>query len=75
MNDVFHHEATMRFLYGYVVRKNISPPGQVDIGQFQVTVFFRFCYVLLRNHEYIHCLNHRQAEDYITRRNKTERKL
>ena len=27
MNDVSHHEATMRFLYGYVVRKNISRPG------------------------------------------------
>ena len=45
------------------------------IGQFQVTVFSRFCYVLLCNHEYIHCLNHRQAKDYITRRNETERKL
>ena len=44
------------------------------IGQFQVTVFSRFCYVLLCNHEYIHCLNHRQAKDYITRRNETERK-
>ena len=43
--------------------------------RFQVTVFSRFCYVLLCNHEYIHCLNHRQAKDYITRRNKTERKL
>ena len=45
------------------------------IGQFQVTVFSRFCYVLLCNHEYIHCLNHRQAKDYIRRRNETERKL
>ena len=27
MNDVSHHEATMRFVYGYVVRKNMSPPG------------------------------------------------
>ena len=27
MNDVSHHEATMGFLYGYVVRKNISHPG------------------------------------------------
>ena len=27
MNVVSHHGATMRFLYGYVVRKNISPPG------------------------------------------------
>ena len=44
-------------------------------GQFQVTVFSRFCYVLLCNHEYIHCLNHRQAKDYVTRRNETERKL
>ena len=33
-------------------------------GQFQVTVFSRFCYILLCNHEYIHCLNHRQAKDY-----------
>ena len=40
-------------------------------GQFQITVFSRFCYVLLCNHEYFHCLNHRQTEDYITRRNKT----
>ena len=45
------------------------------IGQFQVTVFSQFCYVLLCNHDYIHCLNHRQAKDYITRRNETERKL
>ena len=45
------------------------------IGQFQVTVFSRFCYVLLCNHEYIHCLNHRQAKDYITRHNETKRKL
>ena len=44
-------------------------------GQFLVTVFSRFCYVLLCNCEYIHCLNHRQAKDYITRRNETERKL
>ena len=44
-------------------------------GQFQVTVFSRFCYVLLCNHEYIHCLNHRQAKDYITRCNETERKF
>ena len=44
-------------------------------GQFQVTVFSRFRYVLLCIHEYIHCLNHRQAKDYITRRNETERKL
>ena len=28
MNDVSHHEATMRFLYGYAVRKNISPPAR-----------------------------------------------
>ena len=44
-------------------------------GQFQVTVFPQFCYVLLCNHEYIHCLNHRQVKDYITWRNETERKL
>ena len=44
-------------------------------GQFQVTVFSRFCYVLLCNHKYIHCLNHRQAKDFITRCNETERKL
>ena len=53
-----------------------SSPSSGTIGQFQVTVFSRFCYVLLCNHEYIHCLNHdRQAKDYITRRNETERKL
>ena len=46
-----------------------------DIGQFQVIVFSRFCYVLLCNHEYIHCMNYRQGKDYITRRNETERKL
>ena len=46
-----------------------------DTGQFQVTVFSRFCYVLLCNHEYILCLNNRQAKDYITRCNETERKL
>ena len=28
MNDVSHHEASMRFLYGYVVRKNISLPAR-----------------------------------------------
>ena len=44
-------------------------------GQFQVTVFSRFCYILLCNHECIHYLNYRQANDYITRRNETERKL
>ena len=44
-------------------------------GQIQVTVFSRFCYALVCNHEYIHCLNHRQAKDYITRRNETKRKL
>ena len=44
-----------------------------DNGLFQVTVFPRFCYVVLCNHEYIHCLNHRQAKDYIIRRNETER--
>ena len=32
-------------------------------------------YVLLCNHKYIHCLNHRQANDYITRRNETEKKF
>ena len=30
MNDISHHEATMRFLYGYVVRKNISLPGRAE---------------------------------------------
>ena len=41
---------------------------KVNNGQFQVTVFSRFCYVLLCNHEYIHCLNHtRQAKAYITK--------
>ena len=59
--------STMRSLNSrFVVRFN---------GQFQVTVFVRFCYVLLCNHEYIHCLNHRQAKDYIIRRNETERNL
>ena len=28
MNDVSDHEATMRFLYGYVAQKNISHPAQ-----------------------------------------------
>ena len=37
--------------------------------------YHEFYYVLLCNHEYIHCLNQRQAKDYITRRNETERKL
>ena len=27
MNDVSHHEATMRFLYGFVVMKKLSRPG------------------------------------------------
>ena len=45
------------------------------IGQFQITVFSRFSYVLLCNHEYFNSMNHRQAKDYITRCNKTERKL
>ena len=27
MNDVSDHEATMRFLYGYVVRKTIARAG------------------------------------------------
>ena len=52
-----------------IIRQHLSN------GQFQVTVFSQFCYVLLCNHEYIHCLNHRQAIDYITRRNETKRKL
>ena len=43
------------------------------MGSFKL-VFSRFCYILC-NHEYIHYLNHRQAEDYITRRNETEKKL
>ena len=30
MNDVSHHEATMGFLYGYVVRKNISRPDSAS---------------------------------------------
>ena len=37
--------------------------------------FLSVYYVLLCNHDYIHCLNHRQAKYYITRRNETERKL
>ena len=43
--------------------------------QFQMIVFSRFCCVFLYNHEYSHCLNHWQTKDYITRHNKTERKL
>ena len=30
MNDVSHHEATMRFLYGYVVQKNVRYTSTVD---------------------------------------------
>ena len=61
-------------------RKSLAISGLSDLwhvwyGQFQVTVFSLFSYVLLCNHEYIHYLNHRQAKDYITRRNETERKL
>ena len=41
MNDVSHHEATMRILYGYVVRKNISLPGSN-------------VYSWLRDHRYNH---------------------
>ena len=45
-------------------------------GQFQVTVFSWFCYILSCNHEYIHCLNHRKAKEYITIScNETEGKL
>ena len=56
--------------------QRVALPDMVyPVGQFQVTVISRFCYVLLCNHEYIHCLNHRQAKDYITRHNETERKL
>ena len=57
------------------INKTIQRNVYFDNGQFQDTVFSRFCYVLLCNHEYIHCLNHRQAKDYITRRNETGRKL
>ena len=45
-------------------------------AQFQFTVFSRFCYVLLCNHECFHCLYHiDRLKNYITRRNKTESKL
>ena len=48
--------------------------GQTSINaSFQIMDFSWFCYVLLCNHEYFHCLNHRQTKDYKTRRNKTER--
>ena len=36
--------------------------------------FSRFCYVLLRNHDYLRCLNHRPTKDYIKRRKKTREK-
>ena len=39
MNDVSDHEATMWLLYGYAVRKNVSPPGR-DI--FSVPLFGLF---------------------------------
>ena len=58
-----------------IVRLYKLSNAAADNGQFQVTVFSRFCYVLLCNHDYFHCLNHRQAKDYITVRNETERKL
>ena len=61
---------------GCLIILSVNHSTVIYSGQFQVTVFSRFCYVLLCNHECIHCLNHyRQAEDYITRRKETERKL
>ena len=56
-------------------RENKKESG-INNGQFQVTVFgfVTSCYVIM-NIGPIHCLNHRQAKDYITRRNETERKL
>ena len=67
-------EYTRNIMHVSIIVLELPAKLQRVIGQFQVTVFSRFCYILLYNHEYIYCLNHRQAKDYITRRNETERK-
>ena len=41
MNDVSHHEATMQFLYGYVVRKNVSHPGYGKVLQRDCMDYFK----------------------------------
>ena len=68
----YHHSLCNRSIVRFTWSSYLL---QRDTVQFQIIVFSRFCYVLLCNHEYFHCLNHRQTKDYITRRNKTERKL
>ena len=43
MNDVSHHEATMQFVYGYVVPKNISLRGYAaENGSLFVYLFIYF---------------------------------
>ena len=74
-NHTFRHSAFLQYLLTFCTSFCSRIYRRACSGQFQVTVFSRFCYVLLCNHEYIHCLNHRQAKDYITRRNETEIKL
>ena len=45
MNDVSDHEANMWFLYGYVVRKNISRAGAVHVIITDVATAFNAGYV------------------------------
>ena len=61
-------------LLSWICTLDIYSLGTYNV-QFQIKVFSRFCYVMLYNHEYIHRLNNRQTKDYITRRNKSKRKL
>ena len=57
-----------------IFKESALPDTIYPMGSFKLQFSLAFSYVLLCNHEYIHCLNHRQAKDYITRRNETERK-
>ena len=47
----------------------------IESAFFQITVFSRFCYVLLYNLKLVDGSGNGYIHDYITRRNKTERKL
>ena len=61
-----------------MLKENLLPYKVVFLFCF-VSFFFFFLtkqhyYVLLCNHEYFHCLNHRQTKNYIIRRNQEREK-
>ena len=73
MNNVSDHEATMPFLYRYVVRKNISPPGSSDSNNRGCHSFFKFTITFSKTNKQTNKQINKQTKNKTkTKQNKTK---